>query len=81
MPTAPPIMQRLPMIELPEMPTQPAITVCAPMRQLWPTCTWLSSLTPSPMTVSSIVPRSTVVFAPTSTSSPRRTPPSCGTLT
>ena len=47
MPTAPPIMQRLPMIELPEIPTQPATTVCAPIRQLWPTWTWLSSLTPS----------------------------------
>ena len=32
---APPILQCLPMIALPAMPVQPAITVCAPMRQLW----------------------------------------------
>ncbi len=77
----PPIMQRLPIVTLPEMPTQPAMTVCSPMRQLCPTCTWLSILTPSSMTVSPIAPRSMVVLAPISTSSPITTEPTCGTLT
>ena len=81
MPAMPPIMQRLPIVVLPAMPTQPAITVCAPMRTLWPICTWLSILTPSSITVSPIVPRSIVVLAPISTSSPITTLPSCGTLT
>ncbi len=47
MPTCPPIMQRAPIVVLPEMPLQPAIAVCAPMRTLWPIWIWLSSLTPS----------------------------------
>ena len=47
MPTAPPIMQRPPIVVLPEMPTHAAIAVCAPMRTLWPIWIWLSSLTPS----------------------------------
>ncbi len=81
MPTMPPIMQRWPILVLPEMPTQPAITVCAPMCTLWPTCTWLSILTPSSITVSSMAPRSIVVLAPISTSSPSCTEPTCGTLT
>ena len=80
-PTAPPIRQRLPMVVLPEIPVQPAITVCAPMRTLWPTCTRLSIFTSSSITVSSMAPRSMVVLAPTSTSAPRRTTPSCGTFT
>src|SRR6478609_2013876 len=41
---------------------------------------WLSSFTPSARTVSSSAPRSTVVLAPISTSSPRDTPPNCGIL-
>ncbi len=41
----------------------------------------MSSLTPSSITVSSSAPRSMVVLAPISTSSPMRTLPSCGTLT
>ena len=80
MPLWPAIWQRAPMTALPAMPTQPAIAVCAPMRTLWPTWTWLSILTPSAITVSSIAPRSTVVLAPISTSSPMRTEPTCGTL-
>ena len=55
---------------LPAMPTQPAIAVCAPIRQLWPIWIWLSSLTSSSITVSSIAPRSIVVLAPISTSAP-----------
>ena len=31
MPTPPPIMQRRPMLMLPEIPTQPAMAVCAPI--------------------------------------------------
>ena len=81
MPDAPPTVQWRPMSELPATPTQPAIAVCAPMRQLWPIWIWLSSFTPSSMTVSSRVPRSIVVFAPISTSSPIVTPPICGILT
>ena len=41
--------------------------------QLWPIWIWLSSLTPSSITVSSSAPRSMVVLAPISTSSPMRT--------
>ncbi len=62
------------------MPVQPAITVCAPITQLWATWIWLSSLTPSSITVSSSAPRSMVVLAPISTSSPMRTAPTCGIL-
>ncbi len=77
-PTPPPIMQWLPIMVDPEMPTHPAMAVCAPMRLLWPTWTWLSILAPSPITVSPIAPRSTVVFAPISTSGPMTTRPTCG---
>ena len=62
------------------MPAQPAIAVCSPMRTLWPIWIWLSSFTPSPITVSSIAPRSIVVLAPISTSLPMRTLPTCGTF-
>ena len=41
----------------------------------------MSSLAPCSTTVSPIAPRSMVVFAPISTSSPMRTLPTCGTLT
>ena len=77
---APPMVQCRPMSVLPAMPVQPAIAVCAPMRQLWPTWIWLSSFTPSSITVSSSAPRSMVVLAPISTSSPMRTAPICGIL-
>ena len=40
----------------PATATQPAIAVCAPTRQLWPIWIWLSSLTPSPISVSSSAP-------------------------
>ena len=60
---------------LPAMPTQPAIAVCAPIRQLWPIWIWLSSLTSSSITVSSIAPRSIVVLAPISTSAPMHDAP------
>ena len=77
---APPIAQLRPMRALPAMPTQPAIAVCAPMRQLWPIWIWLSSLTSSSITVSSMAPRSIVVLAPISTSAPITTRPICGIL-
>ena len=57
------------------------MTVCAPMTQLCATWMRLSSFTPSSMTVSSSAPRSIVVLAPISTSSPMRTPPTCGIFT
>ena len=69
------------MVTLPEIPLQPAITVCSPTTQLWPIWIWLSSLQPSSITVSSSAPRSMVVLAPTSTSSPMRTAPTCGIFT
>ena len=47
-------------------PSSAAIAVCAPMRTLWPIWIWLSSFTPSSSTVSSMAPRSIVVFAPIS---------------
>ena len=50
------------------------------MRQLCAIMTRLSIFTPSSMTVSSIAPRSIVVFEPISTSSPMLTAPICGTL-
>ena len=56
------------------------MAVCAPMRTLWPIWIWLSRRTSSSSTVSSIAPRSMVVLAPISQSSPITTPPSCGTL-
>src|SRR5690606_16326900 len=64
----------------PATATQPAMAVWAPIRTLWPTCTWLSRRTSSSSTVSSMAPRSMVVLAPISQSSPTTTPPSCGTL-
>jgi len=45
-------------------PPAPRRPVCAPILQLCPTWTRLSSFTPSPMRVSSSEPRSMVVFAP-----------------
>ena len=48
---------------------------------LWPTCTELSSLLPSPMIVSANLPRSTVALAPISQSLPMDTPPMWGILT
>src|SRR6184192_472908 len=59
-------------------PTCAATTVCAPIWQLWPMCTRLSSFTPSAMRVSSSEPRSIAVLAPISTSSPISTIPTCG---
>ncbi len=79
-PARPPMMQRLPSTLLPAMALCAAIAECAPMRQLWAIMIRLSSFTPSSMTVSSIAPRSIVVLAPISTSSPMVTPPICGTL-
>ncbi len=74
-------MQRRPMSVLPDTPVQPAITVWAPTRTLWPSCTRLSIFTPSSMTVLPMAPRSIVELQPTSTSSPTTTAPTCGTLT
>src|SRR5258707_7043577 len=50
------------------------------MRQLWPTCTMLSSLVPSPIDVTPSAARSTHELAPISTKSPISTRPTCGNL-
>ena len=55
------------------MQQRPSTTLC-------PICTRLSIIEPEPITVSCPDPRSIVVLAPISTSSPIRTRPSCGTL-
>ena len=60
------------------MPQCPAITQPRPMRTLWAIWTRLSILVPSPMTVSAMAPRSTVVLAPISTLSWMMTRPICG---
>ena len=77
---APPILHLRPMRVDPAIPTQAAIAVPAPITQLCPIWIRLSSLTSFSISVSSIVPRSIVVFAPTSTRSPISTRPICGTL-
>ena len=51
------------------------------MRTLWAIMMRLSSFTPSSITVSPSAPRSIVVLAPISTSSPIVTLPTCGTFT
>ena len=63
------------------MPTWLTNRLCRPIWQLWPICTRLSILVPAPMRVGWNVPRSMVVPAPISTSSPISTQPNCGTLT
>ena len=55
-------------------------TQARPIWTLCPICTRLSIRVPAPMTVSSKVPRSIVVLAPTSTSLSITTRPSCGTV-
>jgi len=65
---------------LPAIPACPAIRQRAPMRQLCPICTRLSIFVPGPITVSSTLPRSMVVLAPISTSSPMRQRPTWGIL-
>src|SRR5207245_129981 len=55
------------------MQHRPSTTLC-------PICTRLSIIEPAPITVSCPDPRSIVVLAPISTSSPITTRPSCGTL-
>src|SRR3989304_2252342 len=60
------------------MPTWARITQRVPMRTLWATCTRLSILVPGPTTVSPTLPRSIVVLAPTSTSSPSTQRPTWG---
>ena len=50
------------------------------MRTLCAICTRLSIFVPAPITVSSMLPRSIVVFAPISTSSSTMQRPTCGIL-
>ncbi len=69
-PTCPPKATFLPIMADPEMPVCAAITVFSPMRTLCATCTRLSSFEPAWISVRSSEPRSIVVFAPISTSSP-----------
>src|SRR5690242_11125905 len=75
-PAPPPIRQSRPMVALPATAAQPANALCAPMRTLCAIWIRLSSRTSSSSTVSSRAPRSIVVLAPISQSSPMRTPPS-----
>ena len=49
---------------------QPAIAVCAPIRTLWPTWIWLSEARPLPARCRPCAPRSMLVLAPISQSSP-----------
>ena len=51
------------------------------MRTLCAICTRLSIFVPAPITVSSMLPRSIVVFAPISTSSSMMQRPTCGIFT
>ena len=64
----------------PAMPHWATITQWRPITTLWAICTRLSILVPSPITVSASAPRSMVVLAPISTSSPMMTRPICGTF-
>src|SRR6266851_4957393 len=80
-PACPPTMTKSPNLVLPEIPTCPARTQPRPRTTLCPICTRLSIIVPGPITVSCPEPRSIVVLAPISTSSPMITRPSCGTLT
>ena len=80
-PACPPAMTKSPSLVLPEMPTWPAKIQPRPITTLCPICTRLSIIVPGPITVSCPEPRSIVVLAPISTSSPMITRPSCGTLT
>src|SRR5699024_2248057 len=79
-PALPPTMHQRPMRALPATAAQPAMAVWAPTCTLWAIWMRLSRRTSSSSTVSSSAPRSMVVLAPISQSSPIRTPPSCGTL-
>src|SRR3984957_4094313 len=76
----PPPMTKSPSLALPEIPTCPARMQPRPSTTLCPICTRLSIIVPGPITVSCPEPRSIVVFAPISTSSPTITRPSRGTL-
>src|SRR5690606_3248204 len=78
MPTRPPSITISPIVTDPDMPVFPAITQERPIFTLCATCTRLSILLPSPMIVSDKAPRSTVVFAPISTSFWMTTRPICG---
>src|SRR6185312_14596859 len=69
-PACPPAMTKSPSLVLPEMPTCPARIHPRPSTTLWPICTRLSIIVPGPITVSCPDPRSIVVLAPMSTSSP-----------
>ena len=72
----PPSTTRSPITVEPATPAWPQIRQVRPIRTLWPICTWLSILVPSPIVVSAMVPRSMQLLAPTSTSSPITTEPS-----
>src|SRR6266446_2723576 len=80
-PACPPAMTKSPSFVLPEMPTWETRMQPRPTTTLCPICTRLSIIVPKPITVSCPDPRSIVVLAPISTSSPITTRPSCGTLT
>src|SRR6185437_9940162 len=77
-PTCPPITTLFSIVMLPENPACAAIITPSPNWQLWPICTRLSIFVPRPIRVVSSAPRSMVVFAPISTSSPISSFPICG---
>src|SRR5437764_3619967 len=80
-PACPPAITKSPSLVLPEIPTCPARIQPRPSTTLCPICTRLSIIVPGPITVSCPEPRSIVVLAPISTSSPITTRPSWGILT
>ncbi len=67
-----------PSVVLPAMPVWATRMEFSPMTTLWPTMTRLSIFTPDLTQVVPKAARSTQELAPTSTSSSRRTVPTCG---
>src|SRR5262245_6712453 len=77
-PARPPMSTRFSSVTEPDRPDLPAMAQSSPSTQLWPMCTCASILQPRPRRVTSKRARSTVVLAPSSTSSPSSTMPTCG---
>src|SRR6266567_912287 len=77
-PAWPARMALLPITDEPARPTCAHSSVFSPTRDPWPTCTRLSTLVPSPISVAPTVARSTHALACTSTRLPSRTGPDCG---
>lgn len=77
-PACPAKMALFPITEEPARPTWAQSSVFSPTREPCPTCTRLSTLLPSPISVAPTVARSMHALACTSTRLPRRTGPDCG---